>query len=207
MGHLLGSSMVGLMVTSSKKAYATWWVTQVCRSQSPCPCGRPLLTHASTGDTHSKADLAQSLWGLWVLVHTRFWLSPLSMSCDLGFDSKRDFAPPTIWLGFLLCPWTWGSFWWDPTFPCDGCSAVSYNSEILEGENECRSIYTAILLWGHRTGNCQFSLQSQRRQRQRMLKLPHNCTHLTHLQISAQNSPNQASIVREPSISRCSNWT
>ena len=30
--------------------------TQVCCSQSPCPCGRPLLTRTSTGDTqtHSK---------------------------------------------------------------------------------------------------------------------------------------------------------
>ena len=23
----------------------------------------------------------------------------------MGFDSKRNFAPPTIWLGLLLCPW------------------------------------------------------------------------------------------------------
>ena len=32
---------------------------------------------------------------------------------------------------------------------------------------------------GHRTGKGQFSFQSQVRQCQRMLKLPHNCTHLT----------------------------
>ena len=32
---------------------------------------------------------------------------------------------------------------------------------------------------GHRTGKGQFSFQSQSRQCQRMLKLPHNCTHLT----------------------------
>ena len=25
----------------------------------------------------------------------------------MGFDSKREFAPPTILLGLLLCPWTW----------------------------------------------------------------------------------------------------
>ena len=30
----------------------------------------------------------------------------------MGFDSKCDFAPPTILLGLLLCPVTWGiSFW------------------------------------------------------------------------------------------------
>ena len=27
----------------------------------------------------------------------------------MGFDSKCDFAPPTIFLGLLLCPWTWGN--------------------------------------------------------------------------------------------------
>ena len=35
------------------------------------------------------------------------------------------------------------------------------------------------------------------RQCQRMLKLPHNCIHLTHEQNNAQNSPSQASTVRE----------
>ena len=33
---------------------------------------------------------------------------------------------------------------------------------------------------GHRTGKAQFSFQSHERQRQRMLKLLHNCTYLTH---------------------------
>ena len=50
-GCLLGSSIVGLMVTSSKRTYATRCTSQVCCSQRPCPCDRPLLTCASTGDT------------------------------------------------------------------------------------------------------------------------------------------------------------
>ena len=76
--HLLGSSMVGLLATSSKRAYATSCVTQVCCSQSPCLCSRQLLTCASSGDTQTfKAGLAQSLWGLWVLVHQRFCLRTL----------------------------------------------------------------------------------------------------------------------------------
>ena len=33
---------------------------------------------------------------------------------------------------------------------------------------------------------------------QRMFKLLHNCTHLTHYQSNAQNSPNQDSTVSEP---------
>ena len=32
---------------------------------------------------------------------------------------------------------------------------------------------------GHRTGKGQFSFQSQRKAMQRILKLPHNCPHLT----------------------------
>jgi len=52
-GHLLSSSMVGLMATSPKRAYATGCVTQVCCTQGPCPCSRPLLTCASTGDTQT----------------------------------------------------------------------------------------------------------------------------------------------------------
>ena len=56
-GHLLSGSMVGLMATSSKRIYATWDTSQVCCSQSPCPCGRLLLTHASTGDTQTLKGL------------------------------------------------------------------------------------------------------------------------------------------------------
>ena len=37
--------------------------TQVCCTQSPCPCGRPLLTNTFTGDTQ-----------------TRFWLSLCGVS-------------------------------------------------------------------------------------------------------------------------------
>ena len=47
---------------------------------------------------------------------------------------------------------------------------------------KCCTQYTSKfgkLCSGHRTGKGQFSFQSQR-QCQRMLKLPHNCTHLTH---------------------------
>ena len=42
---------------------ATCRASQVC-SQSPCPCGRLLLTLASTGDAHTQAGLAQSLVGV-----------------------------------------------------------------------------------------------------------------------------------------------
>ena len=51
-----------------------------------------------------------------------------------------------------------------------------------------------------------FHSNPKERQCQRMLKLPHNCTHLTRQQSNAQNSPSQASTIREPSTSRCSSW-
>ena len=43
-----------------------------------------------------------------------------------------------------------------------------------------------------------FHSNPKERQCQRMLKLPHNCTHLTHQWSNEQNSPSQASAVREP---------
>ena len=48
---------------------------------------------------------------------------------------------------------------------------------------------------GHRTGKGQFHSNPKEGQCQRMLKLPHNCTHM--LAYSAQNSPSQASAIRE----------
>ena len=59
----------------------------------------PLPLQQATADSyllrrHSKAGLAQSLWC--PLVCTRFCLSPSSISAGMGFDSKCNFAPPTI---------------------------------------------------------------------------------------------------------------
>ena len=51
-----------------------------------------------------------------------------------------------------------------------------------------------------------FNSNPKERQCQRMFKLPYNCTHFTHYQSNAQNSPSQASTVRELWTSRCSSW-
>ena len=56
----------------------------------------------------------------------------------------------------------------------------------------------------HRTGKGQFSFQSQR-QCQRMLKLLHSAL-ISTLASNAQNSPSEASTIREPWTSRCSSW-
>ena len=110
-----GGSMVGLMVTSSKRAYA---IPSSAAPRAPASAADHCwLIPLQETLKHSKAGLIQSLWGL--LVCTRFCLSPLSILAGMGFDSKRDFIPPTILLGLLLCPWTWGMFfWWEPTFSC-----------------------------------------------------------------------------------------
>ena len=51
-----------------------------------------------------------------------------------------------------------------------------------------------------------FHFSPKESQYQRMYKLTHNCTQLTHQQGNAQNSPSQASTVCEPRNSECSSW-
>ena len=63
-GRLLHGSVVELMSTFSMKTYATRCASQDCCSQSPCPRGKPLLTHISTGDTQIlKTKSTQSVSG------------------------------------------------------------------------------------------------------------------------------------------------
>ena len=45
---------------------------------------------------------SQSLWGPWVLVRTRFVWVLLASLAGMGFDSKREFAPPTVLLAQRL---------------------------------------------------------------------------------------------------------
>ena len=62
-----GSSMVGLRLTSSKRAYV------IPRSTAPrAPASAAVHADPYLCRRHSNTVLAQSLWGLWVLVHTRF---------------------------------------------------------------------------------------------------------------------------------------
>ena len=79
---------------------------QIYCTQSPCPCRSPLLMCTSTGDTQTQ--FWGSLWGLWVLVHTRFVWAIWASLAAMGFDSKCDFTPSTNLLRLLLCPWVWG---------------------------------------------------------------------------------------------------
>ena len=106
MCHLLRGSMVWLMVTSSKKAYALCCMTQVCCGQSPCPCGRPLLTSASTRGTQRQVWLRLcGVSGFWC-AQGFVWALQASL---LGWGLILNVIMPSyILLGLLLCPLTWG---------------------------------------------------------------------------------------------------
>ena len=52
--------------------------------------------------------------------------------------------------------------------------------------------------WPQEKEKVSFHCNPKERQCQRMLKLLHNCTHLTCQESNAQNSPSQTSAIREP---------
>ena len=56
---------------------------------------------------------------------------------------------------------------------------------------------TAVATGQEKVEKVSFHSNPKERKCQRMLKLPHNCTHLTHQQSNAQNSLSKASIVHE----------
>ena len=138
--------MVGLMATSSKRAYATHCMSQVCCSQSPCPHGTQLLTCGSTGDTQTHNDRTGSvsvgflrprahkvlfepsehLWRVWGL--SLNVISPLLPSC-WGFSFALRHGG--IFIGGIQHS------------PVDGCCC---NFGVLAGEDECTSFYSAILM-------------------------------------------------------------
>ena len=72
--------------------------TQVCCTQSPCPCGSPLLTHISIGQ--AQTALSQSLRGPWVLVRPRFVRTLWASLEGMGFELDS----PTIFWDFSFAP-------------------------------------------------------------------------------------------------------
>ena len=94
--------MVGLMVTSSKRAYA------IPKSATP-RASVPVADHPQPvppQETLKHSFVSVSV-GFRVLVHTRLvWALRVSLA-GMGFDSKCEFASPTILMGLLLYPWLW----------------------------------------------------------------------------------------------------
>ena len=84
--------------------------TEVYCTQSPWPCGKPLLMHSSAEDIQTLKRLSGSVYvGVSWCMQGFVWALQASL-LGMGFDSKCTFTPPTILLGLLLCPWAWGIF-------------------------------------------------------------------------------------------------
>ena len=94
---------------------------------------------------HSKAGLAQSLWGLWGPHKILFEPSKrLWQVWDLILNAITPLLP-SFW-GFFFALGRGVSFFGGTQHSAvDGCSAVSYNFEVLTGKDECMSFYSAIL--------------------------------------------------------------
>ena len=154
----------------------------------------PLPLQQSTGDPylhrrHSNTVLSQSLWGLWVLMRTRFvWALWVSLA-GMGFDSKQDFTHPSVLLGLLLCPWTWdisskllqhgtatapALCSWAKRWCCKNPKRWCCESAALNMPANLEN--SAVATWLEKVG---LHSNLKERQWQRMCKLPHNCTHLT----------------------------
>ena len=175
-----GGSMVGLMATSSQRAYAVH--TQVYCTQSSCPCGRPLLAHTFAGDTHTQLWLnlcgisgswcaqgvfepSECLW--WVRGLILNTISPLLPSCwGFSFALGRGVS----FFGGIQHS------------PVDGCSAVSCSFGVLTGDDEHVSFYSAILRHWKGCNPKEFPIpknfQSQRKE------MPKNVQTTTQLQSS-----------------------
>ena len=100
-----GSFIVGLMVTSSKKAYA---IPRSAALRAPVSVAGHCWP-VPPQETHRPCSGSISVGSLGPGAH-KVCLSPPSVSGCMRFDSKRSFAPPPVLLGLLLCPWTWDVF-------------------------------------------------------------------------------------------------
>ena len=113
-GCLLGSSMLALEATSSRRT--------MLLPPEPLPPGRSLPTIALQETLkHRPGSVSCGVTApfLWSWCTQGCVCAPQASLAGLRFDFKRDGAPPTILLGLLLCPWMWGIFFgWDPTFSC-----------------------------------------------------------------------------------------
>ena len=124
------------MATFSKRVYAT---ARSGASRAPAPCSRPLLTRTSLGDTQSHVWL--NLCGVSWCMQGFVWALQASL-LGMGFDSKHDFAPPTILWGFAFALGCGVSFSGGIQHaPVYCCSVAGGNFGVLTGD-ECMSFYS-----------------------------------------------------------------
>ena len=118
--HPPSSSIEWLMATFSKRTNATCRASQDFCCQSPSPHSGPLLTHASTGDPQTFTGRSGSVsCGGVTAPFPESWRVLSVPLAGIMFGFRCSWAPPTVLWWLLLCPWTWGIFfWWVPTFSC-----------------------------------------------------------------------------------------
>ena len=153
MGHLFGGSMLWLMVTSSKRAYVPpgWHRSAATRAPAPT-AGHCWPVPPQETLKYTKASLAQSLWGLWILVHTRFCFEPsdylwqvwgLILNMSLPFLSSCRGFSFALGLGYCVCVCVCVCV--IQHSPVNGCSEVICNFGVITGKDECTSFYSDIL--------------------------------------------------------------
>ena len=116
---------------------------QLCCTQSPCPL-RQATAHLYLCRRHSNTVLAQSLWGLWDLVHIGFF-EPSEHLWPVRGLILNVISPflPSYW----CCSFALGRgvsfFGGIQHSPVDSCSAASCSFGVLGGEST--PFYSAIL--------------------------------------------------------------
>ena len=122
-----------------------------------------------------------------------------SVHCMISYDPGLDSGKP----GLQNVDLAWQSWWrwWNSSRAISNpgrwcCESAALN---MPANLENSAVATGL-------EKVNFHSNPKERQCQRMLKLPHNCSRLTHEKSNAQNSPSQASAIHEPWISRCSSW-
>ena len=145
-----GGSMVGLMVISSRGAYA---IPRSALPRGPAPtAGHCWPIPPQEILKHTKAGLTQCLWGL--LVCTRFSLNPLSICGGYVICLQMWFRPSYNLAGASTLPLDVGCLFGGihqkkviQHFPVEGCSAESCKFGFFT-EDERMSFYSTILkLW------------------------------------------------------------
>ena len=100
----------GSMVVNCNLLQEGFCHTQVCSTQSPCPCSRPLLTHTSKGDTQTLkgrsgsgsvespgvhkvlSEPSKNLWPVWGLILNAI-LPLLPSCCGFSFAPEHGISP------------------------------------------------------------------------------------------------------------------
>ena len=134
-----GGSMVGLMVTSSKRAYC---IPRSAAPRAPPPVeGHCWPVPPQETLKHSKAGLAQSLWAQGFV-----WAESLWLAWGLILNMILPLLP-SCWGFYFALGCGVSSFGQIQQSPVYGCSEASCKFGGLAGEDEHTSIYSAILLW------------------------------------------------------------